>query len=63
MKNYKPTTTNFQKNENIFDDQIRWEQLKYKIGKYLTIFSVFGAKKRNEEKNNFKENFTNNGSN
>ena len=38
MNNYKGTTTKFQKNENIFDDQIRWEQLKYKIGKYLTLF-------------------------
>ena len=25
MNNYKATTTNFQKKENIFDDQIKWE--------------------------------------
>ena len=63
MKNYKPTTTNFQKNENIFDDQIRWEQIKYKIGKYITLFSVSEAKNKTEEMNTFKENFTKNGSN
>ena len=64
MNNYKGTTTKFQKNESIFDDQIRWEQLKEKIGKYLTLFSVSEAKKKkNEEMNTFKENFTKNGSN
>ena len=63
MNNYKGTTTKFQKNESIFDDQIRREQLKEKIGKYLTVFSGSEAEKKNEEMNTFKENFTKNGSN
>ena len=63
MNNYKKTTTKFEKNENIFDDQIRWEQIKYKIGKYITLFSVSEAKNKTEEMNTFKENFTKNGSN
>ena len=53
----------------IFDDQIRWECLKYEI-KFYIHFSVSEAKKRNKEMNTlenkikaFEENFNNNESN
>ena len=38
MKNYIATTTIFLNEENIFDDQIRSEYLKYEIRKFSTTF-------------------------
>ena len=49
MKKHITTTTIFRSEENIFDDQIRWEYLKYEIRKFSIHFSVSEAKKRNKE--------------
>ena len=49
MKNHIVTITIFLNEENIFDDQIRWECLKYEIRKLFIHFSVSKAKKRNKE--------------
>ena len=49
MKKHITTTTIFRSEENIFDDQIRWEYLKYEIRKFSINFSVSEAKKRNKE--------------
>ena len=70
MKNHIATTTIFLNEENIFDDQIRWEYLKYEIRKFFIHFSVSEAKKINNEMKTlenkmktFEENLTNNESN
>ena len=49
MKNHIVTITIFLNEENIFDDRIRWECLKYEIRKLFVHFSVSKAKKRNKE--------------
>ena len=70
MKNHIATTTIFLHEENIFDDQMRWEYLKYEIRKFSIHFSVSEAKKINNEmktlENKIKtveENLTNNENN
>ena len=70
MKNHIATTIIFLNEENIFDDQIRWEYLKYEIRKFSIHFSVSEAKKINNEMKTlenkmktFEENLTNNESN
>ena len=70
MKNHIATTIIFLNEENIFDDQIRWEYLKYEIRKFSIHFSVSEAKKINNEmktlENKIKtveENLTNNENN
>ena len=45
MKNHVATTTTFINEENILDDQIRWEYLKFEIKKLSIHFSVPEAKK------------------
>ena len=68
MKNHIVTITIFLNEENIFDDQIRWECLKYEIRKLFIYFSVSKAKKKKQGNKNFRikpfeENLTNNESN
>ena len=70
MKNHIATTTIFLNEKNIFNDQIRWEYLKYEIRKFSIHFSVSEAKKINNEmktlENKIKtveENLTNNENN
>ena len=46
MKNYIPTSSIFLSEEKIFDDQIRWEYLKYEIRKFSIHFFISEAKKR-----------------
>ena len=46
MKIYIPTTSIFLSEEKIFDDQIRWEYLKYEIRKFSIHFFISEAKKR-----------------
>ena len=67
MKNHTATTTIFLNKENIFEDRIRWEYLKYL---YSIHFSVSETKIRNREMNTienklktFEENLNNNESN
>ena len=65
MKNHIATTTIFLNVENKFDDEIRWEFLKYEIRKSSIYFFVSEAKKRNKEMNTlenktFEGNLTNN---
>ena len=43
MKNHIATTTIFLNEENIFDDQIRWEYLKYEIRKFSIHLSLSEA--------------------
>ena len=50
MKNHIATTKIFLNDENIFDDQIRWEKLKYEISRFSIHFSVYEAKKKETKK-------------
>ena len=54
MSNHLATTTIFLTEENIIDDQISSEYLKYEIRKFSISFSVSEAKKRNKEINTLK---------
>ena len=70
IKNHIATTTIFLHEENILDEEIRWEYIKYEIRKFPIHFSVSEAKKRNKEMKTlenkiktFEENLTNNESN
>ena len=70
MKNHVATTSIFLNEENIFDNQMRWEYLEYEIRKFSIHFSVSEAIKRNKEiktlenkMETFEENLTNNESN
>ena len=47
MKNHIITTAIFLNEENILDDQIRWEYLKYETRIFSICFSVSKTKKRN----------------
>ena len=49
IKNHIATTTIFLNKENIVDDQIKWEYLKYEIRKLAIQFSVSEANNRNKE--------------
>ena len=51
MKNQIANTTIFLNEENIFNDQTRWEYLKYEIRK----FYVFEAKKKKQGNENFRK--------
>ena len=46
MKNHVATTTTFINEENIFDNQMRWEYLKFEIKQFSIHFSVSEAKKK-----------------
>ena len=45
MENLLATNTIFLNEENIFDDQIRWDYSKYEIRNISILFSVSEAKK------------------
>ena len=70
IKNQIATTTTFLTEKNIFDDQIRWEYLKYELRKFPIYFSVSENKNSSKEMNalenkmkTFEENLTNNENN
>ena len=50
MKHHITTTTVFLNEENIFNDQIACEYLKFEIRKFSIHFSVSEAKKSNNKK-------------
>ena len=49
MKNFISDTLNQLFNENILEDQVKWEYLKYNIGKYTIIFTKKLEKNKNEK--------------
>ena len=51
IKNQTATASTFLTEENIFDDQTRWEYLKYEIRKFPIYFSVSETKSRSKEMN------------
>ena len=50
MKEYISTCLNLLEKENILDDQVRWEYLKYEVRKFSIKFSKAQAKKLRLEK-------------
>ena len=55
MKEKIPTYLNLPEKENILDDQVRWEYLKYKVRKFFIKFSKTQAKKLRKHMNNHEE--------
>ena len=51
MKNHIATTTIFLNEENIFNDQIRWEYLKYEIKIFYPPFFILSEKKKQANQN------------
>ena len=45
MKEHISTCSNLLEKENILDDQVRWEYLKYEVRKFSITFSKAQAKK------------------
>ena len=45
MNNHIAITTIFVKEENIFNDQIKWEYLKYEIQNFLSTFLYLKPKR------------------
>ena len=54
MKHHITTTTVFLNEENIFNDQIRCEYLKYEIIKFSIHFPVSESRKTNKKNGNFR---------
>ena len=55
MKHHITTTTVFLNEENIFNDQIRCEYLKYEIRKFSIHFPVSESRKTNKKNLNFRK--------